>query len=36
MKVRTLGAIPLEPDSSTRGGYYFMNLNTGKRIQCRN
>ena len=36
MQARTLGAITLGPDSSARGGYYFMNLNTGKRIHRRN
>ena len=36
MQSRTLGAITLGPDSSARGGYYFMNLNTGKRIHRRN
>ena len=35
MQSRTLGAITLGPDSSARGGYYFMNLNTGKRIHNR-
>ena len=32
MQSRTLGAITLGPDISARGGYYFMNLNTGKKI----
>ena len=35
MQSRTLGAITLGPDISARGGYYFMNLNTGKKIHRR-
>ena len=36
MQSRTLGAITLGPDISARGVYYFMNLNTGKKIHRRN
>lgn len=32
MQARTLGEITLGPDSSARGGYYFMNFNTSKKI----
>ena len=35
MKARTLGAIALGPDNSQQVGYWFMNLNTGKRIHRR-
>ena len=35
MQSRTLGAITLGPDTTGRGGYYFMNLNTGRRIHRR-
>ena len=35
MQTRTLGAINLCPDRSSQAGYYFMNLNTGKRIHRR-
>ena len=31
-KSRTLGAICLGPTGNTQGGYYFMNLTTGKRF----
>ena len=30
MQSRTLGTNILGPDNSASGGYYFMNLNTGK------
>ena len=35
MQSRTLGAITLGPDKSARGGYHFMNLNTGRKIHRR-
>ena len=34
-QARTLGAITLGPDTSSQSGYYFMNLNTGKKIHRR-
>lgn len=34
MQSITLGIITLGPDSSARGGYYFMNFKTGMRIHC--
>ena len=36
MQSRTLGTNILGPDNSASGGYYFMNLNTGKWFHCRN
>ena len=36
MATRTIGAITLGPDNSQQGGYWFMSLNTGKKIHRRN
>ena len=35
MTARSLGAIALGPSLGQSSGYYFMNLNTGKRIHRR-
>ena len=35
MQARSSGAIALGPDHGQSGGYYFMSLNTGKRIHRR-
>ena len=35
MQARSLGAIALGPSHGQSSGYYFMNLNTGKRIHRR-
>ena len=35
LKAKTIGAITLRPDNSQQAGYWFMNLNTGKRIHRR-
>ena len=32
MKTRSTGAIALNPNGNTQGGYYFMSLSTGKRL----
>jgi len=32
MRPRTIGAIALRPTGNAQGGYYFMSLNTGRRI----
>lgn len=34
MLPRTSGAIALRPSGNAQGGYYFLNLHTGKRIIC--
>ena len=36
MAARTIGAITLGPDSSQQAGYWFMSLNSGRRIHRRN
>ena len=36
MEARTIGAITLGSDNSEQAGYWFMSLNTGKRIHRRN
>ena len=36
MAPRTIGAITLGPDSSQQAGYWFMSLNTCRRIRRRN
>ena len=35
MSARSLGAVALGPSLGQSSGYYFMNMNTGKRIQRR-
>ena len=35
LKARSIGAITLGPDNSQQAGYWFMNLNSGKRLQRR-
>ena len=32
MRPRTVGAIALRPTGNSQGGYYFLSLNTGRRI----
>ena len=36
MAARTISAITLGPDNSEQAGYWFMSLNTGRRIHRRN
>jgi hypothetical protein len=35
MKTRTIGAIALRPNGNSQGGYYFLSLTTGRRIDRR-
>ena len=35
MAARTVGSITIGPDSSQKAGYWFMRLNTGRRIHRR-
>ena len=36
MRTRTIGAIALRPKGNTQGGYYFLSLTTGSRVDRRN
>ena len=36
MRTRTVGEIALRPKGNSKGGFYFLSLTTGHRIDCRN
>jgi hypothetical protein len=36
MRTRTIGAIALRPNGNSQGGYYFLSLTTGRRIDRQN
>lgn len=36
MRTRTIGAIALRPNGNSQGGYYFLSLSTGRRIDRQN
>jgi hypothetical protein len=36
MRTRTIGAIALRPNGNAQGGYYFLSLSTGRRIDRQN